>query len=199
MNPEAKLPLEGLTPGAVFFGVLAAAIFAGVLLHAILVRRFGVERIDRWTRFGEGILFSLFLAVMLALSFAQVLLRNLFHSGVLWFDPLVRTLVLWVAFLGALVATSHARHLHVDVVRRMLPEAARRRVGRFLSVVSSAVCAWMANGSYIYLREEYLYGQSPFLGIPSWATQSILLWGFGLLAYRFLIQAIWPANVKGPA
>lgn len=199
MNPDEKLPLEGLHPGAMFLAVLAAAVLAGVLIHALLVRRFGEERIDRWTRFGEGILFSLFLAVMLLLSFAQVLLRNLFHSGVLWFDPLVRTLVLWVAFLGALVATSNARHLHVDVVRRMLPERIRLRVGRLLSVISSAVCAWMANGSYVYLREEYLYGQSPFLGIPAWVTQSILLWGFGLLSYRFLIQAIWPAQVKGPA
>ncbi len=199
MTPEPKLPLEGLHPGAMFLATLAAGVAVGILIHALLVRRFGDDRIDRWTRAGEGILFSLFLAVMLLLSFAQVLLRNFFNSGVLWFDPVVRTLVLWIAFLGALVATSYARHLHVDVVRRMLPERTRQRVGRLLSLLCAGVCAWMSNGAYIYLREEYLHGTRPFLGIPTWVNQSILLWGFILLTYRFMIQVIWPARVEGPA
>ncbi len=90
----------------------------GLILHAVFSRVLGVERFDRVTRQIEGALFCVFLAVMLGISGLQVVLRNFFRSGVLWFDPLVRTLVLWVAFLGAMTATSHARHLHIDVLHR---------------------------------------------------------------------------------
>jgi len=193
MNPGEQLPLAFLRPGAVFLIALGGVIGIGLILHAVFVRILGAERFDRATRQIEGAFFCAFLAVMLGISGFQVIMRNLFRSGVLWFDPLVRTLVLWVAFLGAMTATSQARHLHIDVLHRAMPPRIARPVSRILSVFSAICCALLANGSYIYLRDEYHHGVSPFLGVPSWAAQSILLWGFGLLAYRFFAQAIWPA------
>jgi TRAP-type C4-dicarboxylate transport system permease small subunit len=76
----------------------------------------------------------------------------------------------------------------------MLPPGSGRVLGRVLAVISAAFCALLANAAYVYLREEFLYGVSPFLGIPSWVAQSILLWGFAGLTYRFLVQAIWPTS-----
>ena len=194
MESEGRVPLESLRPGWMFLIVLALCLLAGLAIHALLVRRYGSERFDRVTRGIEGTLFVFLLAGMLILSSLQVILRNLFHGGIIWLDPMTRTLVLWVAFLGALAATSHARHLHIDVVHRMLPAAIARRVGRLLSTFAAVICALSANAAYIYLREEYLYGTSPFLGVPAWVTQSILLWGFALLSYRFLVQTIWPTR-----
>jgi TRAP-type C4-dicarboxylate transport system permease small subunit len=197
MTPEGQLPLASLTPGVAFLAVLGGIIGVGLVLHLLLTRRFGSERFDRWTRWTEGILFCIFLAIMLTISGLQVVMRNFFRSGLLWFDPLVRTLVLWVAFFGALTATSHGRHLHIDVLHRALPKRISGPIGRALSIFSAVCCALLANGSYIYLREEFHHGASPFLGVPSWAAQSILLWGFGLLAYRFLVQAVWPTPDRG--
>jgi TRAP-type C4-dicarboxylate transport system permease small subunit len=191
-------PLPFLLSGGSFFVALAVVVGSGLAVHAVLLRRLGAARLDVWTRRIESALFSIILATMLLFSFLQVILRNFFHKGILWFDPLVRTLVLWVAFLGALVATSNARHLHIDVIRRMMSESTSRRTGRILSTIAAVCCAMMANGASIYLAEEQLHGVSPFLGVPSWAAQSILLWGFAMLCYRFLVQAIWPTVVKGP-
>ena len=199
MTEPNTLPLAALRPGGMFLSLLAALIALGLLAHALLLRRFGTEQLDRWTRRTEGILFSIFLAAMLGFSSLQVVLRNLFHSGLLWLDPLTRTLVLWVAFLGALVATSHGRHLHVDAVHRVVPRRFVLPIDRGLAVVAAACCGLLANGAYIYLRDEYQHGLSPFLGVPSWATQSILLIGFGLLCYRFLVRAIWPERPAGAA
>ena len=111
-----------------------------MLGHYLAVRRFGDARVDLWTRRIEGVLFCLILGIMIAFSGLQVVLRNFFHTGVLWVDPLVRTLVLWLAVLGALTATSYARHLHIDVVHRSLPPAIGRRVTRVLSVFAAACC-----------------------------------------------------------
>lgn len=198
MTEASSVPFFFVKSGGTFFAVLALCVGAGLILHALFLRRFGAGRVDRWTRAIEGAIFSVCLATMLLFSFLQVILRNLFHHGVLWFDPLVRTLVLWVAFMGAMVATSNARHLHIDVVRRMMSLDTSRRVGRVLSIIAAVCCAMMANGASIYLQEEYLHGVSPFLGVPAWAAQSILLWGFALLCYRFAVQAFWPTVVKGP-
>jgi TRAP-type C4-dicarboxylate transport system permease small subunit len=193
MSPEGQTALALLRPGAAFLLVLGGILAIGLILHAVIARRFGAESFDRRTRQVEGILFCVFLAAMLGISGLQVIMRNFFRSGILWFDPLVRSLVLWVAFLGALTATSHARHLHIDVLHRALPARIAGPVSRVLSLLSAVCCALLANGSYVYLGEEYHHGVSPYLGVPSWAAQSILLWGFAMLAYRFLVQAIWPS------
>jgi TRAP-type C4-dicarboxylate transport system permease small subunit len=192
MRPEEQLPLSWLQPGAGFLLILAAAIGLALVARTLLLRRVGKERVATWNRWVEGGLFVGFLGAMIGLSALQVILRNFFHTGLVWCDPFVRILVLWMAFLGALTATGRARHIRIDALGRMLPPKSGRVLGRVLAVISSIVCAILANGAYVYLREEFLFGVSPFLGIPSWVAQSILLWGFGLLSYRFLVQAIWP-------
>ena len=192
MMPEESVFLAALRPGGVFLGLLAALAAIGLIVHALVLGRIGAERLDRWTRRIEGTLFSVLIAAMLLLSGLQVVLRNFFHGGLIWIDPAVRSLVLWVAFIGAMTATSQARHLHIDVLPRALPPRLSRFVGRLLSAVSAVCCALLANGAFSYLRDEYAYGVSPFLGVPSWVVQSVLLWGFALLMYRFLVQAIWP-------
>jgi TRAP-type C4-dicarboxylate transport system permease small subunit len=193
MSDAAGPPLALLSPGLPFLLLLAGLAGAGLLLHAWARRRIGASRLDLWIRRLEQAVFTLFLTAMLALSLLQVVLRNVLHEGLLWIDPLVRTLVLWVAFFGALTATSQARHLHVDVMARVLPERVAARIGRLLAIVSAACSALLANAAFVYLRDEYQFGTSPFLGIPSWAAQSVMLFGFAALAYRFLVQAIWPA------
>lgn len=192
---NAAGPFPWFHSGAMFLAVLGVLVALALILHAISIRRLGIDRVRMWTSRIEGGVFCVFLLLMIVLSGVQIALRNLFHGGVLWIDPLVRILVLWVAFLGALVATSHARHLHIDVVRRLMPSGIGIPVDRVLSCASAVCCAFLANGAFVYIREEYRHGGSPFLGIPSWALQSILLWGFALLCYRFLEQMIWPVRI----
>jgi TRAP-type C4-dicarboxylate transport system permease small subunit len=193
MNPLGGAALGFLRPGGTFLLFLAAVLGAALGLHALLLRRFGPERLDRTTRAIEGTIFCVFLGAMISLAGLQVVLRNFFHTGLLWIDPLVRTLVLWVAFFGAMTATSQGRHLHIDVILRQFSPRAGRRLWRILSAAAAIVCAFLANGAFLYLLEESGYGAKPFLGVSSWVSQSILLWGFFLLCYRFLVQAFWPS------
>ncbi|MEE2832280.1 MAG: hypothetical protein VYD18_07960, partial [Candidatus Latescibacterota bacterium] len=54
-------------------------------------------------RLEEGVLVML-VGALLVLAFSQILLRNFLGITWLWGDPLVRHLVLWASFLGALIA-----------------------------------------------------------------------------------------------
>lgn len=196
MNPDASPPLP---TGLPFVALVLALALLGLVVHGLLLRRIGAERIDRLNRRVEGTIFCVILGAMIGLSGLQVALRNLFHGGWVWIDPLVRTMVLWLAFLGAMAATARQRHLHIDVVHRSLPPVAATRVFRGLYVFAALVCALLANAAYVYLLAETENARSPFFGVPAWAAQSILLWGFLGLTYRFLVQAIWPTPERGHA
>jgi len=58
------------------------------------------------------------LASMLVMALAQIVLRNFFDTGLLWAEPFLRILVLWVAMLGGMVATREGRHIAIDAAAR---------------------------------------------------------------------------------
>ena len=67
----------------------------------------------------EDALLVLLLSAMIALASTQILLRNLFDSGFVWIDPLLRVLVLWLGLIGATVATRNNRHIRIDLLSKL--------------------------------------------------------------------------------
>ena len=55
----------------------------------------------------EDALLVILLTAMIVLACTQILLRNFFDSGIVWIDPLLRVMVLWLGLVGATVATRH--------------------------------------------------------------------------------------------
>src|SRR3954447_8734119 len=66
------------------------------------------------------------LAVMVVLVFGNVLLRYGFNSGITISEELSRWLLVWLTFLGAIVALREHAHLGVDTLVRMLPASGKR-------------------------------------------------------------------------
>jgi TRAP-type transport system small permease protein len=61
------------------------------------------------------------LAVMVVLVFGNVVLRYAFNSGIATSEELSRWLLVWLTFLGAIVALRQHAHLGVDTLVRALP------------------------------------------------------------------------------
>ncbi|MEZ4650434.1 MAG: TRAP transporter small permease [Candidatus Eisenbacteria bacterium] len=186
---EGTFLLGSLAPGRGFVlglvGVLVVFLAVRVLIHRRHEPGFvGVTRpLERW-------LLTAFLLALVLLSAFQIVYRNVFGSGFIWIDPLLRSLVLWLTFLGAFAATAEGRHIGIDIVGRLLPETPRKALFRLLSALAAAVCIALANGAYEYLSLEKEFEADAFLGLATWHVQSILLLGFILLAYRFLVAAV---------
>ena len=72
------------------------------------------------------------LAVMVVLVFGNVALRYIFNSGITMSEELSRWLLVWLTFLGAIVALRQHAHLGVDTLVRMLPPK-----GRFVCFIAS--------------------------------------------------------------
>jgi TRAP-type C4-dicarboxylate transport system permease small subunit len=74
------------------------------------------------------------LAAMVVLVFSNVVLRYAFNSGIAISEELSRWLLVWLTFLGAIVALRQHAHLGVDTLVRALPPR-----GRFICFVISYV------------------------------------------------------------
>src|SRR6201990_3699375 len=66
------------------------------------------------------------LAAMVVLVFSNVVLRYAFNSGIPTSEELSRWLLVWLTFLGAIVALRQHAHLGVDSLVRALPALGKK-------------------------------------------------------------------------
>ena len=130
------------------------------------------------------------LSAMIVLAFAQVVLRNLFDTGLLWGDTVVRHLVLWVGFTGAALAARDERHISIDALTRFLPETFRHIAAVLTSLFAAFVCLLLADAAVALMRDEMEFGGELVLGLPSWTGVMILPPGYLLVAFHFLVRAV---------
>ena len=81
--------------------------------------------LDLYCTFLKGVI-ALCLAAMVVLVSGNVVLRYGFNSGITISEELSRWLLVWLTFLGAIVAVREHAHLGVDTLVRMLPPAGKR-------------------------------------------------------------------------
>jgi len=132
------------------------------------------------------------LVVMLGLSLAEIILRNLLHTSIPGADVLIRYLVLWVSFIGAVVAVRE-RHIKVEIISVWLPEIWRRRLERPIFLFSTIVCAMIAWAAVRFWYQEWLHAP---LGEKWIAILGIVIpLSFSLLALHFALRfAIGPRS-----
>lgn len=146
-------------------------------------------------RVEDGLLVVI-LSTMIVLAVYQIISRNLLSEGIVWIDPLLRALVLWVGLSGAVVATRTDNHIRIDVFAKYFPKHVLPYIQRTVYLFTLLVClliAWHA-GRFIY--SEYEYGTIAFSGIPSWLTGLIIPVSFSLIAIRYALLFISPVERK---
>lgn len=147
-------------------------------------------RLDLTLARAERGLLALTLFTLIGLSVTQILLRNLVGTSWFWIDPFNRLLVLWLALLGALVATRRGEHIAIDALRHYLGGALRLWSERLALAAAALVTAGMAWYSGLFVLDEYRYATPAFAGLPAWPFQLIMPLAFGLMALRFAIQLV---------
>jgi C4-dicarboxylate transporter DctQ subunit len=144
----------------------------------------------------ENILIIILLSLMVAVSFLQVILRNLFDTGILWADPFLRYVVLWIAFIGASLATREDRHINIDVFTRLLSPGLRKFSSVITNFFASVVCLLLLRASIDFVKMEIDFPSVVFLGLKNWMLELIIPIGFGLMSLRFLFRAVKVAFIK---
>ena len=105
----------------------------------------------------------------------------------------LKQLVLWLAFLGGLVATRERRHLSLSTVE-LFPEKIRR-VGRLLAAaVAAATVAILTYASVVLVLANREEGRVLMGGMPVWILELVMPVSLGLMALRFA----WGASARWP-
>jgi len=146
---------------------------------------------NRWQQWNEILarlekyLVAAMLSVMILLAFLQIILRNVFSTGISWGDPLVRYLVLWVGFIGASLATKEGKHITIEIFSRWSSGHSSLYLKAIAYLVSAFVCGLLTFAGWTFMRNEAQMGASSFLKIPAWIPQIIIPVTFALITLRF--------------
>jgi TRAP-type C4-dicarboxylate transport system permease small subunit len=132
-------------------------------------------------------LLVVFLLAMVAIVAAQVVLRNVFGSGIDWADIAARNMVLWVALLGAMLATRSRSHVAIDILTRFLPRVPRNALRVALDAFSCGVAFLLARAALAFVMDERAMGGVLFEGMPTWAAMAIIPFGFAMISLEYAI------------
>lgn len=135
-------------------------------------------------RIEDALLASLGLS-LLAAAAAQLLFR-FWGSGPVWLDPAMRLATLWLALIGALVATRESRQLRIDVFAERLRGALGWAARGTVAVFTAGICVVLAVASWTLVTLERESATEFFAGIPTWWTLSILPPVFAMMAVHAL-------------
>lgn len=137
---------------------------------------------------------------MVLIPVAEVLLRKLRGQGP-GLGPIVQHLSVWLGFIGALAATSAAKHLGLATTAFLRRDNPLRRVARYLGgAVSSVTAMMLAWASYIALEDNMVGTDLLPGGIPAWWGGVIVPVAFALICVRFIwfthgVNATWRERV----
>lgn len=138
----------------------------------------------------EDSVLAALLTAMLAVATSQILLRNIWETGLVWGDPFTKVLVLWVALLGAMVAARHHNHINIDVLSRFLSDQGKAGVqiinASFTAFVSGLIAYHAAQ--LVLLDKEA--ATTAFGIVPIWVSELIIPFGFGVIGLRYLFHAL---------
>jgi len=155
----------------------------------------------------EDFLLAAVLLTLVLFSFFQLLLKNLVtgfnlagrHYTILplkwlldnigpgfnWGDAFLRQLVLWLAVLGAVMATREDRHINVEIASKFLPKKWGIGVRVFTDAFTTVVCALISYAGFNLVRSEIGSDSMAFANVPAWIMELIIPIGFGIIALRF--------------
>ncbi len=142
----------------------------------------------------EQAILAVLVTGMVVLSAIQILLRNIWHTGMNWAEPLLGMALLWLTMLGALAATGLGRHLSIDLAAAFLPKHWVKWLSRLTALLAAVVCgllAWAA-GRYVGFQKEMEAGI--LLNWPVWRYYLIIPVVFWLMAFRFTVRVFAPVS-----
>jgi C4-dicarboxylate transporter DctQ subunit len=140
-------------------------------------------------------------AIMLAMSFAyafNVAVRELapaFAPQLAWIEELCLFGLVWMIFLSLALALEGGRHIGMRMALTRLPPASQRAAKFVVNLAGLTFSAYLAKIGYDITIFVARSGQrSPTLDISMLWLYIVMPVGFGLLALRYLLEIVTPAD-----
>jgi tripartite ATP-independent transporter DctM subunit len=140
-------------------------------------------------RRAESALAGAALLAMGLLPVFEMAMRGVTGSGIPGAQSFVQHLTLWVAFLGAMLATREGRHLSLSTDLKIFPDRIQHYGDLLAAAASTAVSAGLFWASWRFVKSEYDF--SVGAGghwLPAWAMEAILPLAFLVMTLRMMVQ-----------
>jgi TRAP-type C4-dicarboxylate transport system permease small subunit len=172
--------------------IAACGIAALAGMRSWLARRGAGDAFFRALGYVEMAAVTVLIAGLVFFGVLQIILRNFFREGIIWADPLMRHIVLWLGCLGGTLASARMKHINIDVLTRILPAGMQRARDRIVFGATAAATAALGVAALKLVLDEKSFGETSFLNIHTWMLQAILPFAFFLISYRSACQAMAP-------
>ncbi|MCK5274299.1 MAG: TRAP transporter large permease subunit [Alphaproteobacteria bacterium] len=140
-------------------------------------------------RRGESLLAGAVLLAMGILPVVEMALRGITGSGIPGAQSFVQHLTLWVAFLGAMLATREGRHLSLSTGLKIFPDRIQHYGDLLAAAASTAVSAGLFWASWKFVKSEYDFSMGAGgHWLPVWAMEAILPLAFLVITLRLIFQ-----------
>ena len=144
-----------------------------------------IEQFEKILVKAESGIAALSLFLLLALSLFQIVTRNFFDFGFPEIEIINRNLLIVAGAMGAVIATSKARHIKIDILTTFMSKRLISQLRCPLALFSATVCALMAYYAFVFVMDEWEY--TPVN--ERWALPFTFIYpfGFSLLSLHFLL------------
>ncbi|NNC77036.1 MAG: TRAP transporter small permease [Woeseiaceae bacterium] len=150
-----------------------------------------IAKLDRVGRFVENAALVGLLCGMMLLAVGQIIAREVFSTGFVYTDELIKLMLLWLAMVGSVAASRDDRHIRIDALSHLLPPMAVKISRLVVDVFAAIVCGVIAWHAYRYLLLEIEFEDTVLNDVPMWIAHSIVPVAFLLLTYRFAVLILW--------
>jgi TRAP-type C4-dicarboxylate transport system permease small subunit len=120
---------------------------------------------------------------------------------IVWLDDLLRMLLIWLVYLGAVSLCFHNDHITMDVIYVRLPAAVRRVLDILVALLGIGLCAYVTKFGLDSMLREIGYGTLlPSGYLPAWPQSLAVPLCFALMtvAYLSYFYAVLTRRVRQP-
>lgn len=139
-------------------------------------------------------------ALLVILSFLQVFLRVIFHSGIVWLDPMLRHFVMWAGFIGAALSARYSKHFALDIFNKFASKRIKKYISTVILLITALASAFLFYAAFKFVRDEASAGSIAFyinhFAVKGWIAESILPISFLLIILHSLINIFRPESDK---
>ena len=111
-------------------------------------------RLEKFIVKAEKLLVIALVFFMVTLSFLQVVLRLFFNYGIVWLDPVLRHMVLWSGFIGAILASRYSKHFALDIAFKIHSEKLRKLSMIVANKFTLVISLLLFYAAYKFIRDE---------------------------------------------
>lgn len=125
----------------------------------MLMRAYGwLQTVIRWAM-------CLLMSLMVVIVFANVIARYYLSASLAWSEEVARFMLIWLVFIGAVLAYVNDEHLGLDIIVQLFPRRIRYGLAVVADLLIMVAIYLVIHGGAVLMRDSWEWG-SPATDTP---------------------------------